>query len=133
MPQDKNHEEYIKQRALLYTFQIYNPKTKNYETKDFSSLIDSEPQISKEIQNALSIYQNSIMQIQQDHKSGTTSLEKTVCNMLIRKIKKTKPDIFSLTRKEERNIFSLIKQRIFKINNELIAKGCRAVIDDVVC
>ena len=117
LPQDKNHEEYMKQHSLLYTFHVYNPKTKNYETKDFSSLIDCEPQISKEIKNALAIYQNSIMQIQQDNKSGMTSLEKMARKMLIQKLKKTKLDVFSVTKEKENNILSLIKQRQFRRND----------------
>ena len=117
LPQDKNHEEYMKQRSLLYTFQVYNPKTKNYETKDFSPLIDCEPQISKEIKNALTIYQNSIMQIQQDNKNGMTSLEKMARKMLIQKLKETKLDAFSVTNEKEKNILSLIKQRLFRRND----------------
>lgn len=113
LPQDKNHEEYMKQRSVLYTFQIYNPQIKKYETKNFSSLIDNEPKIPEGIKNILSEYQSSINKIQQDNDAGLTNIEKVARKMLIQKIKETKPDIFPITEKKDKNIFSLIKQRIF--------------------
>lgn len=38
-PPDVNHEEYKRQRSLLYKFKIYNPQTKKMEDKDLSSYI----------------------------------------------------------------------------------------------
>ena len=57
------------------------------------------------------------MQIQQDNKSGMTSLEKMARKMLIQKLKKTKLDVFSVTKEKENNILSLIKQRQFRRND----------------